>query len=114
MLRTVYARLAAALDGIDVDPPDRVRVAPDRVAEDAVVLDAPYLQPLVHLPVLPAGGAPGAVADLLDLPLASEQVHGEVTGGGDGCAGRTCPGPRSPPHGWAWTRSRARSPSTTR
>ena len=47
VLRTVYARLAAALDGIDVDPPERVRVAPDRVAEDAVVLDAPYLQPLV-------------------------------------------------------------------
>ena len=47
VLRTVYARLAAALDGIDVDPPERVRVAPDRVVEDAVVLDAPYLQPLV-------------------------------------------------------------------
>ena len=82
VLRTVYARLAAALDGIDVDPPDRVRIAPDRVAEDAVVLDAPYLLPLVREPVLAAGGAPGAVADLLDLPLASEQVHGKVTGDG--------------------------------
>jgi hypothetical protein len=82
VLRTIYARLAAALDGIDVDPPDRVRVGPDRVVEDAVVLDAPYLLPLVRGPVLAAGGAPGAVADLLDLPLASEQVHGEVTGGG--------------------------------
>jgi hypothetical protein len=39
VLRTVYARIATALDGIDVDPPDRVRVAPDRVVEDADVLD---------------------------------------------------------------------------
>jgi hypothetical protein len=82
VLRTVYARLAEALDGIDVDPPERVRVAPDRVVEDAVVLDAPHLQPLVREPVVPAGGAPGAVADLLDLPLASEKTAGSVTGGG--------------------------------
>jgi hypothetical protein len=82
VLRTVYARLAAALDGIDVDPPERVRVAPNRVVADGVVLDAPYLQPLVDGPVVPAGGAPGAVADLLDLPLASEKVEGRVTGGG--------------------------------
>jgi hypothetical protein len=79
VLRTVYARLATALDGIDVDPPAGVRVAAHRVVDDAVVLDAPYLQPLVELPVVPAGGAPGAVADLLDLPLASEQVRGAVT-----------------------------------
>jgi hypothetical protein len=71
-LRTVYAELAAALDGVDVEPPDRVRVAPAAVSADAVVLDAPWLQPLVEQPVVPAGGAPGAVADLLDLPLASE------------------------------------------
>jgi hypothetical protein len=82
VLRTVYARLAAALDGIDVDPPDRVRVAPDRVVEEAVVLDAPYLQPLVDQPLVPAGGAPGAVADLLDLPLASEKVRGVLAGVG--------------------------------
>jgi len=80
VLRTVYARLAAALDDVDVDPPVRVRVAPDRVVDEAVVLDAPYLQPLVDLPVVPAGGAPGPVADLLDLPLASELVRGSVTG----------------------------------
>ncbi|MGY2001632.1 sacsin N-terminal ATP-binding-like domain-containing protein [Blastococcus sp. SYSU DS1024] len=75
VLRTVHARLAAALDGWDVEPPPRVRVAPDRVVERAVVLDAPHLLPLVDLPVVPAGGAPGPVADLLDLPLAGELVR---------------------------------------
>ncbi|ADB76410.1 sacsin N-terminal ATP-binding-like domain-containing protein [Geodermatophilus obscurus] len=80
VLRTVHARLAAALDGVAVDPPDRVRVAPDRVvpAERAVVLDAPWLQPLVDSPLVPAGGAPGPVADLLDLPLAGEVVRARV------------------------------------
>jgi hypothetical protein len=82
VLRTVYARLAVALDGIDVDPPERVRVAPDRVAADAVVLDLPWLQPLVGCAVVPAGGAPGPVADLLDLPLASELVQASVADGG--------------------------------
>ncbi|SFL34124.1 sacsin N-terminal ATP-binding-like domain-containing protein [Geodermatophilus ruber] len=80
VLRTVYARLAAALDGVDVDPPERVRVAPDRVVDagDAVVLDAPWLQPLVDAALVPAGGTPGAVADLLDLPLAGEVVRAAV------------------------------------
>jgi hypothetical protein len=80
VLRTVHARLAAALDGVDVDPPDRVRVAPDRVvpAGQAVVLDAPWLQPLVDSPLVPAGGAPGLVADLLELPLAGEVVRARV------------------------------------
>jgi hypothetical protein len=79
VLRTVYARLAAALDGVDVEPPARVRVAPDRVSAEAVVLDAPWLQPLVDAPLVPAGGAPEAVADLLDLPLASELEQARVT-----------------------------------
>lgn len=82
VLRTVYARLAVVLDGIDVPPPALARVAPDRVADDAVVLDAPWLQPLVQRPVVPAGGAPGPVADLLDVPLASELVPGGSPGGG--------------------------------
>nr|WP_246323940.1 hypothetical protein [Petropleomorpha daqingensis] len=80
LLRTVYGRLAEALDGVDVDPPPRVRVAPDRVVEEAVVLDAPWLQPLVDAPLVPAGGQPDAVADLLDLPLASELVSGAPEG----------------------------------
>jgi len=92
VLRTVYARLATALDGIDVDPPERVRVARDRVVEDAVVLDAPYLLSLVDEPLVPAGGAPGAVADLLDLPLASEKVTGSVTAPGRRQAWADLPG----------------------
>ena len=83
LLRTVYGRLAEALDGVDVDPPARVRVAPDRVAADAVVLDAPWLQPLVDAPLVPAGGQPDTVADLLDLPLASELVSGAPEGAPD-------------------------------
>ena len=83
VLRTVYARLAAALDGLDAEPPARVRVAPDRVADPARepvhVLDAPWLQPLADGALVPAGGAPGAVADLLDLPLLGERVQAEVT-----------------------------------
>ncbi len=78
VLRTVYAQLATALDGVDADPPDAVRVGPDRVADDAVVLDLPWLQPLVDRPQVPAGGAPGPVADLLDLPLAGEVVAAAV------------------------------------
>lgn len=84
VLRTVYARLAAALDGLDVAPPARVRVAPGRVAdpdrEPVLVLDVPWLQPLVDGPLVPAGGTPGPVADLLDLPLASEEVTAAVDG----------------------------------
>ncbi len=79
-LREVYARLAFALDGCDVPPPARVRVAPDRVAaRDAVaVLDQPHLLPLLGRAVIPAGDAPGAVADLLDVPFASDLVRGTV------------------------------------
>ena len=42
------------------------------------LLDLPWLQPLEDRPLVPAGGAPGAVADLLDLPLASEVVTARI------------------------------------
>ena len=57
----VYARLAAALDGVDVEPagagpggagPGRRRTPSSSMRR--------RLQPLVDLPVVPAGGAPGA------------------------------------------------------
>jgi hypothetical protein len=74
-LRTVYPRLALVLEDA-ADPPDRVRVGPVITVprEAAVVLDLPYLLPLLgdeRTPV-PADEAPGPVADLLDLPLAGE------------------------------------------
>jgi hypothetical protein len=81
MLRDVYARLAPVLDGTDPDLPARVRVAPDRVVprRSAVVLDAPFLLPLLgDRSAVPAGGAPGPVADLLDLPFASDLIAAEV------------------------------------
>ncbi|MFQ1003973.1 sacsin N-terminal ATP-binding-like domain-containing protein [Modestobacter sp. SSW1-42] len=100
VLRTVYARLATALDGVDVEPPARVRVAPDRVGDEAVVLDAPWLQFLVDAPLVPAGGAPEAVADLLDLPLASEVEQTRVTSR----AARTVPWAEVPGAGLAAAR----------
>ena len=74
-LRTAYPRLALVLEDA-ADPPDRVRVGPATTVprEEAVVLDLPYLLPLLgdeRTPV-PADEAPGPVADLLDLPLAGE------------------------------------------
>ena len=74
-LRTVYPRLALVLEDA-ADPPNRVRVGPATTVprEAAVVLDLPYLLPLLgheRTPV-PADEAPGPVADLLDLPLAGE------------------------------------------
>ncbi|MEN3357555.1 MAG: hypothetical protein V7637_1537 [Mycobacteriales bacterium] len=80
-LHAVYARLAFALDGCDVPPPARVRVAPDQVAaRDAVaVLDQPHLLPLLGRAVVPAGDAPGPVADLLAVPFASDLVTASVT-----------------------------------
>jgi hypothetical protein len=77
-LRTAYARLATALDGVEPELPDRVRVAPDRVTDRdrAVVLDAPHLLPaLAGREPVPAGGEPAAVADLLDLAMAGELDH---------------------------------------
>jgi hypothetical protein len=77
LLRDIYGALALALDGFDLPPPPTVRVAPDRVlpAADCVLLDLPYLLPLLgNRVVAPSGGQPGPVADLLNLPFASEVV----------------------------------------
>jgi hypothetical protein len=96
LLREVYGRLALVLDGFDVPPPSRVRVAPDRVlpAAECVILDLPYLLPLLgSRVVVPSGGQPGAVADLLNLPFASELLR---PGGPDGEPVRTEPWPALP------------------
>jgi hypothetical protein len=80
------ARTGAAGSG-EVTPPDRVRavrgasnelVVAD--AEDALVLDAPDLWPLAagRPLVLAPYDLAAVLADLLDLPLASEEITGEV------------------------------------
>lgn len=76
VLQGVYAQIAEAVRDFELDPPAFVRVEPARVVDrdDAVVLDAPYLLPLLTSSPVPAGGAADAVAELLDLPLASGVV----------------------------------------
>jgi hypothetical protein len=91
-LRSLWSALAAA-DGVtpaDVTPPDRVRAsAGDKVivaeAADVLILDAPDLWPLVAdqpLVLGPHRDAP-RLADLLDLPLASEEVPGVIESAGE-------------------------------
>ncbi|HXB50037.1 MAG TPA: hypothetical protein VNW50_19930, partial [Streptosporangiaceae bacterium] len=81
-LRALWMALSAVAD---VEPPDRVRaVRRDEIvvadAAEALVLDTPDLWPLVAgqpLVLAPYYLAP-QLADLLDLPLASEEVAGQV------------------------------------
>ena len=84
-----HAALADAVvdgrvDPADLDPPDRVRALDGSVADaaDAVVLDAPELAAVLPAGEVVVGGDPKALADLLDLPVASEIVDGEVVGTG--------------------------------
>ncbi|HUA40634.1 MAG TPA: hypothetical protein VMA32_03660 [Streptosporangiaceae bacterium] len=81
-LRALWIALAAASDA---EPPDRVRaVRGDEVvvadAGEVLVLDAPDLWPLAAdqpLVLAPYDLAP-QLADLLDIPLASEEIPGRV------------------------------------
>ncbi|CCH27862.1 hypothetical protein ABZ816_06665 [Actinosynnema sp. NPDC047251] len=82
----VHAALAEVADSVGVEPPDRVRVLTGEAvpADDVVVLDLPWL--LGVLPgnqVLAAEGSAEVLAELLALPLASEEITGEVDGDGD-------------------------------
>lgn len=85
-----HTALAAACTGgvlslDDLDPPGHVRVLTGAVApaDHAVVLDAPWVLPaLGDTPAVPGGDDPDTVAELLDLPLASDRVTGTVRGGG--------------------------------
>jgi hypothetical protein len=87
VVHAAHAALAGAgLDPAELDPPVRVRAMTGEVldAERAVVLDAPWLAAVLPAGELVSGGEPVALADLLDLPLASEQIVAELldTGGG--------------------------------
>ena len=73
----------------DLDPPEHVRALDGSVAsvEVAMVLDAPWAASVLPSSELVAGGEPASLADLLDLPLATEVLAGEV----DGPAGKATP-----------------------
>lgn len=87
--RRTYAALAAAVrDGVvdpaDLEPPQRVRAANGEVVDDGVVLDAPWFLPLAGAHVV--GAEPDtaeALAELLDLPLATEELDGAVESTGE-------------------------------
>jgi len=84
-----HAELAAAVhdgrvDPGDVDPPSRVRALDGSAADVdvAVVLDLPWLAAALPAAETVLGGDPAALAELLDLPLASEVVVATVDGDG--------------------------------
>jgi hypothetical protein len=84
-----HAALAGAVadgrvDPADLDPPARVRALDGGVADAAVavVLDDPWLAAVLPPGEVVAGGDPRALAELLDLPTASEVVDAEVAGAG--------------------------------
>ncbi len=90
-VHAAHAALAGAdLDPADVEPPVRVRVVTGAVvdADVALVLDAPWLAAVLPAGQLVSGGDPNTLADLLDLPLASEQVAPELLDAGAGRAVR--------------------------
>ncbi|BBG04899.1 hypothetical protein C8E95_3256 [Pseudonocardia autotrophica] len=86
-----HTALAAALragvfDLDDLDPPDHVRTLTGEVApaDRAVVVDMPWVLPaLDDVPAVPGGDDPDALAELLDLPVASARVTGIVRGAGE-------------------------------
>jgi hypothetical protein len=89
VVHAAHAALAGAdIDPADVDPPPRVRAMTGEVvdADRAVVLDAPWLAAVLPAGQLVSGGNPDALAELLDLPLASERAAPELLDTG---AGRT-------------------------
>ncbi len=79
------ALATGVIDSRDLDPPTLVRSLSGAVvaAERAVVLDEPWLLGVLEAPLVVAGGNPDvfdaeALAELLDLPLASEEIVGRV------------------------------------
>lgn len=84
-----------AVEPADVQPPELVRSLTGAVvaAERAAVLDEPWMLGVLEPAFVVAGGAPDdvdpeALAELLDLPLASEENTSAVTGSGDSRAWR--------------------------
>jgi hypothetical protein len=75
---------AGRVDPADLDPPERVRALDGSVVgvDVAVVLDAPWPAAVLPPGELVAGGDPGLLAELLDLPPATDVVAGAVQGTG--------------------------------
>jgi hypothetical protein len=81
VVQAAHAALATAVasgspDPADVAPPESVRARTGGVVavDRAVVLDDPWLAAVLPPDSLVAGGDPAALAELLDLPLASEEA----------------------------------------
>lgn len=78
-----------AVEPEEVTPPEAVRSVSGATvpAQRAVVLDEPWMMGVLESPLVVAGGSPDsfdadALAELLDLPLASEEDDHEVVGAG--------------------------------
>jgi hypothetical protein len=87
-----HAALAEAvidevLDPADIRPPAGVRTLAGTVAQDCSVLDAPWLLAVLPEDAVVSAGPDFALAeplaDLLDLPVASEEVGGEPSSPGE-------------------------------
>ncbi|MGQ0717660.1 MAG: sacsin N-terminal ATP-binding-like domain-containing protein [Pseudonocardiales bacterium] len=90
-VHAAHAALAGAdLDPAELEPPARVRAVTGDVvdAEAAMVLDVPWLAAVLPVGQLVSGGDPNTLADLLDLPLASERVTPELLDAGAGATVR--------------------------
>ncbi|TDD59840.1 hypothetical protein E1298_46430 [Actinomadura rubrisoli] len=88
-LGALWTALADAPD-VAVNPPDRVRAVVDGQVEvveaaDALVLDSPDVLPLLagQPLVIAAQGRDARLAELLDLPLAGDEVPGVVESAGE-------------------------------
>ncbi|HEX3787016.1 MAG TPA: hypothetical protein VHW44_04090 [Pseudonocardiaceae bacterium] len=81
----VDAVVSGRLDPADVDPPERVRVISGQTiaAEDAVVLDRPWLVVAGEDRIVAAADGDEKLADLLNVSLASEVVTAEPEADGD-------------------------------
>ncbi|HWN35834.1 MAG TPA: ATP-binding protein [Pseudonocardia sp.] len=92
------AVLAERVDPGELDPPERLRAADGSVldADRAVLLDRAWLAPVLPPAETVAGRLDpdgiDALAELLDLPLASEVVAGELVDSGSGEGAGSGPG----------------------
>jgi hypothetical protein len=85
-IRRAYVALAEAVrDGVvdpaDLDPPPEVRTADGEVTDNGAVLDAPWLAPVTDGYVAIDADLAEPLAELLDIPLASEAPPAGPDGG---------------------------------